>query len=107
VENSSDNLLRFPPWAGDPGQRHRSTPFHHKSFSHSSATLTCSLGVIGILLHSLVDYNLQIPANAAIFFVFCFVFCSNAAGPPMVTRSHKPNLCPRKNEDFFTASEVV
>jgi hypothetical protein len=67
VENSSADLLRFPPWAGDPGQRHRSIPFHHKSFSRSSATLACALGVIGILLHSLVDYNLQIPANAAIF----------------------------------------
>jgi hypothetical protein len=43
VENSSAGLLRFPPWAGDPCQRHRSTPFHHKSFSHSSAEGTIFL----------------------------------------------------------------
>ena len=102
MENSSDNLLRFPPWAGDPGQRHRSTPFHHKSFSHSSATLACSLGVIGILLHSLSTTICRFLRMQPSLFVFCFAFCSNAAGPPMVTRSHKPNLCPRKNEDFFT-----
>ena len=37
MENSSADLLRFPPWAGDPGRRHPSTPFHHKRFSHSPA----------------------------------------------------------------------
>jgi hypothetical protein len=37
VENSSADLLRFPPWAGDPGQRYRSTPFQDKSFNDSSA----------------------------------------------------------------------
>lgn len=37
MENSSADLLRFPPWAGDPGQRYRSTPFHDKSFNDSSA----------------------------------------------------------------------
>ena len=40
VENSSADLLRFPPWAGDPGRRHPSTPFHHKRFSHSPARRT-------------------------------------------------------------------
>jgi len=29
------------------------------------------LGVIGILVHSLFDFNLQIPANAALFYVLC------------------------------------
>ena len=29
------------------------------------------LGITGILFHSLVDFNLQIPANAAIFYVLC------------------------------------
>jgi hypothetical protein len=37
VENSFADLLCFPPWAGDPGQRYRSTPFHDKSFNDSSA----------------------------------------------------------------------
>jgi O-antigen ligase len=31
------------------------------------------LGVIGILVHSLVDFNLQVPANAALFYVLCTV----------------------------------
>jgi hypothetical protein len=31
------------------------------------------LGITGILVHSLVDFNLQIPANAALFYVLCVV----------------------------------
>lgn len=34
-------------------------------------TLAALTGVIGILVHSLVDFNLHIPANAALFFVLC------------------------------------
>ncbi len=33
--------------------------------------LAALLGVTGILVHSLVDFNLQIPANAALFYVLC------------------------------------
>jgi O-antigen ligase len=29
------------------------------------------LGIVGILVHSFVDFNLQIPANAALFYVIC------------------------------------
>jgi O-antigen ligase len=35
------------------------------------ARLAALVGVSGILVHSLVDFNLQIPANAAIFYVLC------------------------------------
>jgi len=31
------------------------------------------LGISGILVHSFVDFNLQIPANAALFYVLCVV----------------------------------
>jgi O-antigen ligase len=31
------------------------------------------LGTIGILVHSLTDFNLQVPANAALFYVMCTV----------------------------------
>jgi hypothetical protein len=31
------------------------------------------LGCTGILIHSFVDFNLQIPANAALFYVLCVV----------------------------------
>jgi O-antigen ligase len=34
----------------------------------SAATLAAIVGVTGILIHSLCDFNLQIPANAALFF---------------------------------------
>jgi hypothetical protein len=68
-----------------------------------ATTLACSLGIIGILLHSLVDFNLQIPANAALF----FVFCSIAAAPPLLTRLRRPKPVSTQEEDFFPASEVV
>jgi hypothetical protein len=29
------------------------------------------LGVTGLLVHSFVDFNLQIPANAALFYALC------------------------------------
>jgi hypothetical protein len=31
------------------------------------------LGITGILVHSFVDFNLQIPANAALFYVWCAI----------------------------------
>jgi len=33
--------------------------------------LAALVGCTGILIHSLFDFNLQIPANAALFFIFC------------------------------------
>ena len=41
----------------------------------STGTLTVAalLGCIGILVHSLLDFNLQIPANAALFYVLCAI----------------------------------
>jgi O-antigen ligase len=38
-----------------------------------AVTLAALLGITGILVHSLVDFNLQIPANAALFYVLCGV----------------------------------
>ena len=38
-----------------------------------AATLAALLGVTGILVHSFVDFNLQIPANAAMFYVIAVV----------------------------------
>ena len=34
------------------------------------------VGCTGILVHSLFDFNLQIPANAALFYVFCALVSS-------------------------------
>ena len=68
----------------------------------SAVTLACTLGFTGILVHSVFDFNLQIPANAAIF----YVFCSIAAAPPLLQRSRKRKPV-QTEEEFFPASEVV
>lgn len=36
-------------------------------------TAGCVLGCVGILVHSFLDFNLQIPANAALFYVLCAI----------------------------------
>jgi len=38
-----------------------------------SLTVAALLGCVGILVHSALDFNLQIPANAAIFYVLCAI----------------------------------
>jgi O-antigen ligase len=40
---------------------------------NSSLSLAALLGVTGVLVHSFVDFNLQIPANAALFYVLCVI----------------------------------
>lgn len=40
---------------------------------NSSSSLAALLGVTGILVHSFVDFNLQIPANAVLFYVLCVI----------------------------------
>jgi O-antigen ligase len=45
-------------------------------------TLACLLGLSGILVHSSVDFNLQIPANAALFYVLCTVAASEPFAKP-------------------------
>ncbi len=43
------------------------------------------LGLSGILVHSAVDFNLQIPANAALFYVLCTI----AASEPFAQAARK------------------
>lgn len=69
----------------------------------SATTLACALGVVGILVHSLFDFNLQIPANAALFYVLCSV----VASPPLLQRSKKRRPTAPEEEQFMPASEVV
>jgi O-antigen ligase len=38
-----------------------------------SLAVAALLGCVGILVHSALDFNLQIPANAAIFYVLCAI----------------------------------
>lgn len=46
--------------------------------TNGAIALAALLGVTGILVHSLVDFNLQIPANAALFYVLCVVAAMDA-----------------------------
>ncbi len=39
-------------------------------------TVSCLLGIVGIMVHSFLDFNLQIPANAALFYVLCALAAS-------------------------------
>ena len=41
-----------------------------------AVSLAALLGCTGILFHSFVDFNLQIPANAAVFYVLCALAAS-------------------------------
>ncbi len=38
---------------------------------NGALALAAMLGITGILVHSLTDFNLQVPANAALFYVLC------------------------------------
>ncbi len=44
--------------------------------STGALTVAALLGCIGILVHSALDFNLHIPANAALFFVLCAIAAS-------------------------------
>jgi O-antigen ligase len=50
-----------------------------------AVAFACLLGCTGILVHSFVDFNLQIPANAAWFYVLCFL----AASPHAIESHHR------------------
>jgi O-antigen ligase len=51
---------------------------HTMSEANAAVTLAALLGIAGILIHSFVDFNLQIPGNAALFYVLC-VLAATAA----------------------------
>jgi putative inorganic carbon (HCO3(-)) transporter len=57
-------------------------------------SLASILGRTGILDHSFVDFNLQIPANAAFFYALCGV----AVSMPLETRSDEGKLGPSRRE---------
>jgi len=44
-------------------------------------------GCTGLLAHSFVDFNLQIPANAALFYVLCAIATARSAGLPAMQTS--------------------
>ncbi len=44
--------------------------------ANGALTAAALLGCVGILVHSFVDFNLQVPANAALFYVLCALAAS-------------------------------
>ncbi len=63
--------------------------------ANGAVALATMLGITGILVHSFVDFNLQIPANAALFYVLCVVAALaprfGAAGR-LVLRKHRSEM---------------
>ncbi len=56
---------------------------------NGALTLAATLGVSGILVHSLVDFNLQIPANASLFYVLCTLCAMEPRFPLLHHRSFR------------------
>ncbi|MFZ0319333.1 MAG: O-antigen ligase family protein [Candidatus Sulfotelmatobacter sp.] len=75
---------------------------HWPTEMSGAITLTCLLGLSGILVHSAVDFNLQIPANAALFYVLCTIAASEPFAKParkrraVRTKSPEETLEPRE-----------
>jgi O-antigen ligase len=73
--------------------------------TNGGLALAALLGISGILFHSLVDFNLQIPANAAIFYMLCVL----AAMEPRFgqfqrrARKHRPEPLPDLSTGHFSS----
>jgi O-antigen ligase len=74
---------------------------HFPADTNAAVTLAAVLGVIGILVHSFVDFNLQIPANAALFYVLCTV----GAMEPRFGRHHHRRRASSSRAGVILASE--
>ena len=59
---------------------------------NGAVSVTAILGITGMLVHSLVDFNMQIPANAAIFYSLCMVA---AMEPKRMTAAVRMRTLPR------------
>jgi O-antigen ligase len=70
---------------------------------NGATALVCTLAFTGILVHSFFDFNLQIPANAALFFVASTI----AAAPALIQKSRKRKPTPAAAEELASAPEVV
>ena len=55
-----------------------------------AVSLSALLGCTGLLVHSFVDFNLQIPANAAMFYTLCGLAASPLAESSRQRRSRHP-----------------
>ncbi len=59
---------------------------------NGTLTVAALLSCIGILVHSFLDFNLQIPANAALFYVLCAIAASNPLQELQRRRNHRHSL---------------
>jgi len=59
---------------------------------NGAVALAALLGISGILVHSFVDFNLQIPANAMLFYVLCAIAAADTRfrNPRREHRMHSP-----------------
>jgi O-antigen ligase len=73
---------------------------HWSSEISGAVTLACVLGLSGILVHSAVDFNLQIPANAALF----YVLCTMAAAKPFAQPARKRRVARSKPPEEILAA---
>jgi len=62
------------------------------SNSEADVTLAAVVAISGILVHSFLDFNLHIPANAALFFVLCAVVGMPVHNRSRVSRHHHDTL---------------
>jgi O-antigen ligase len=71
---------------------------------NGTVALACLLGLVGILVHSAVDFNLQIPGNAALF----YLLCTMAASEPFLRPMRKRHIIPSKPvEEIAGSSELI
>lgn len=59
---------------------------------NGSVTVAALLGCVGILVHSFLDFNLHIPANAAFFYVLCAIAAIKPFHESERRRSRRHNL---------------
>jgi O-antigen ligase len=82
---------------------------HWQPDTSTAVSLAAVLGISGILVHSFVDFNLQIPANAALFYVLCVVAAMeprfDAHRRPRRNRHHSVEELP--NEILIAATASI
>ncbi len=59
---------------------------------NGTLTVAALIGCIGILVHSFLDFNLQIPANAALFYVLCAIAASRSVQESQRRRFRRSSL---------------
>jgi O-antigen ligase len=63
----------------------------------AAISLAALLGCTALLLHSLVDFNLHVPANAAMFYVLCALAAARPASTSSKARSSPTAASSRRN----------